>query len=308
MGMGFMDSMESEALRGMSERAGMGQPMALDPEGEQYPDFAGRVEPSGQVVGKEASSAGASTEGAGKSGDAGEARYKQWEERLAAREAALDARLSSVMENFGKGGPSSAAAATEGGQKKEEPFFAFRGIEETMTPEDWAALPAESKNALRAISAMNRTNLEALAAKVQGAGANDAVAALQKRVEEVNAAVLKQQEQARSQAWQVQAEQAKKAYGVETLAPHAQKIAGAMTQYGLSVEDAIRFAAPEVWIGRQRALLAKQVRAQVEREMRNEAMFGEGKTVDPANLGYEEGEDFATSMGKVAMRMNGPGL
>ena len=204
--------------------------------------------------------------------------------------------------------PSQAAAVQEASS---EPESLFAGIEDSMAPDEWAGLPAETKSALRVIDANNRRNFEAVLGKLPNGQlpelktALDKVAALEKQFTE-------SQEKARYNAIATEAQAAKQKYDPENkgvLAPYQHKIADAIQRLGMGVDEAIRHAAPEVWL--QHALKAEM--AKLTPKIQNDAisalvgggLFGPGAPGADGikNLNYEDGETSMQSMQKVLAKL-----
>ncbi|MCC6155708.1 MAG: hypothetical protein IT367_18205 [Candidatus Hydrogenedentes bacterium] len=202
----------------------------------------------------------------------------------------------------------SQAAVTEAAR---EPESLFAGIEDSMNPEDWNGLPAETKQALRVIEAHNRRNFETILAKLPNGQSPELKAALDK-VAALEKNFTESQEKARFNDIAAQAKVAKSTYDPDNkgvLAPYQNEIAKAIQNYGMTVDEAIRHAAPQVWL--QHALKAEM--AKVTPKIQNDAvaalmgggLFGPGSPGGDGikNLGYEDGETSYQSMQKVLAKL-----
>ncbi|MCC6798306.1 MAG: hypothetical protein IT366_24550 [Candidatus Hydrogenedentes bacterium] len=204
--------------------------------------------------------------------------------------------------------PSQAAAVQEAAA---EPDSLFAGIQESMAAEDWASLPNETKQALRVIEAHNRRNFETILSKLPNGQSPELKAALDK-VASLEKTFTESQEKARFNAIAQEAQAAKAKYDPEgkgVLALYQGKIAQAIQNLGMNVDEAIRHAAPEVWL--KHALQAEL--AKVTPQIQNDAvaalvgggLFGPGAPSGDGirNLNYEDGETAAQSMQKVLAKL-----
>lgn len=305
MGPGFVDGIEREALE---------RDFGVDLTPKIRPENIGDVEGigGGQNIAQLGTDGrpviepgtGETKPAAAPVSDPRDAQYQAWENRLSAQQQQLQQQMQTMLERMQ---PGQQTAPAEKAADSELPYVS---VKDQLGEEHWKALPDATRAALSGLDGANRRNIEALYESMKtGMGPQtETLKALADEVSGIKNQLTRAQEQALENTWAQQATAARKEYGDQALAPHVANMTRAMNQYKCSVEDAIRLVAPEVWTAKQTEKITNQVRQQLRGEFNMESLFGGAGVAPPKNLGYEAGESFAQSAGKVMHRANGPGL
>ncbi|HRI89221.1 MAG TPA: hypothetical protein PK869_13190 [Candidatus Hydrogenedentes bacterium] len=313
----LVDAMEHGAF-GFDQLAGGGEfltsPVTESSADMDSPDFPiSRVDPAGNRSGIHGKKEGSTPEGGGAAG--GDDRYtaleSRWNEQFTTLQRQAEAREQALMQTLQQISQRMAPASTP--QTPAEPESLFSGIEDSMPADEFAALPVETKQALRAIDANNRRNFEAVLAKLPGGESPQLSAALQK-VQALEQQFQEAQSAQKFQAVAQQAQAAKAKYDPEgkgVLAPYQHKLAEAIDRFGYDVETAIRVVAPEVY----NAAVVREAMKTETRRIQNETLAGlYGLTGVPGgpgapngnphmDVGFKTGESVGESRAKILAKL-----